>query len=327
MKIFGVVATLMVFVVCGLLGCSSKKEEPRTADLQESEEGFCSDSTKTEEPKDSTSVPQWVKSLNDIPLPEYMKGDSLTDVYFKYNQEVNGYEVTARWRVFQMYSETGRVVMRFHDVKTEKDYVYYSDAGNVYNSYDTDQVSFAEDFKGHHQGDVYYFDYSHPDLTDPYKDANGDSPLDYYKSFQFLDVDFDNHAELLVSDWNRGHGGNEYTVFKLTDHGLEKLDYIPLDRLMNSDKIDKEKKTITIVSEDGAFDSAEFFFSRKTRRHKIVNLPKFHSFSAASFDFKKYNRETGCPFVLDSIREYQKSDTVYQVLYEIKESGQIVRKD
>ena len=37
MKKVGFVATLLVLVVCGLLGCSSKKEEPRTDDLQESE--------------------------------------------------------------------------------------------------------------------------------------------------------------------------------------------------------------------------------------------------------------------------------------------------
>ena len=45
MKKVGVVTTLMVLVVCGLLGCSSKKEEPRITELSDSEAAFFGDST------------------------------------------------------------------------------------------------------------------------------------------------------------------------------------------------------------------------------------------------------------------------------------------
>jgi hypothetical protein len=47
--------------------------------------------------KESDSTPQWVKRLNEIALPGYMQGDSLINVYFKYNQTVTGYDVTGRW--------------------------------------------------------------------------------------------------------------------------------------------------------------------------------------------------------------------------------------
>ena len=60
------------------------------------------------------NLPQWAKRLNEIPLPKYMQGDSLIDVYFKYNQLVNGYEVTARWRTFGKDVETGSVLLNFY---------------------------------------------------------------------------------------------------------------------------------------------------------------------------------------------------------------------
>ena len=254
------------------------------------------------------NLPQWTKRLNEIPLPKYMQGDSLIDVYFKYNQFVNGYEVTARWRTFGKDVETGSVLLNFYDKKTGKEFQYFR---KVYNSYDTDNVVFAKDFKGHRRGDVYYFNYTSPDTLDDFKANNGNSPLGYYTSFQFLDIDFDGQEELLVSDWSQGQGGNSYDVIKLTKYGLKELDYIPLDRLTNSDRIDLKNKTITLECEDGVFENAKFYFSSKERRNKITDLPEFKSSIVQGFDFEKYNNELSSPFVLDSIKERVKTDREY----------------
>lgn len=90
------------------------------------------------------SLPQWTEKLNEIPLPDYMQRDSLINVYFKYNQLVNGYEVTARWMPFDARTETGTVIMNFLNKEKGKEFQYY---GEKYNSFNTDGITFAEDFK------------------------------------------------------------------------------------------------------------------------------------------------------------------------------------
>lgn len=260
-------------------------------------------------------LPQWAERLSKIELPDNMEGDAQIDVYFKYNQIVNGYVVTAKWRPFDKTAETGMVIMNFSNPKTNKGFNYY---GEVYCSYDTYQVTFSEEFKGYKNGEVHYFNYTSPDTTDHFKEINGNSPLGYYTPFQFLDIDFDGKEELLISDWNQGKAGNEYEVYKVTNYGLRKLDYIPLDRLTNLDKIDLRKKTITLVNIDGVYEDVEFYFSSKKRRNKIITLPRFHSSIAQDFDFEKYNKELSSPFVLDSIKENVKADKDYRESYIVR---------
>lgn len=243
---------------------------------------------------------QWIARLDETPLQKDIGSDSTIAVYFKYNQTVSGYEVTAKWWPFEKMSETGAVVINFHNLKSGKDYYHFAEK---YHSFDTDKISFAKGFKGHNNGDIHYFDYTSPDTIDAFKETNGNSPLGYYTPFQFLDIDFDGNDELLISDWYQGQAGNEYEVFKMTGDGLEKLDYISLDRLSNMDMIDMKKKIIAHVSFSGADDTAIFFFSNKKREKKITSIPRFCSNTANNFDFEKYNRELGAPFTLDSIIE------------------------
>ena len=244
---------------------------------------------------------QWVDRLNAISLPEEMQGDSLIDVYFKYNQTINGYEVTARWMPFDKKAEVGPVLVNFRNLETGKEYNYFSPK---YHSHDTDKIFLAKNFKGHNDGDIYYFDYTSPDTIDQFKELNDNSPIGYYTPFQFLDIDFDGEDELLISDSYQGQAGNTYEVYKLANDDLLKIDYMPLSQLTNIDRIDMEKKTITIVRFAGADDTAEFYFSHKVREDKITNIPKFYSNSAKDFDFEQYNKEIKAPFALDSIKEY-----------------------
>ena len=263
--------------------------------------------------KESDSTPQWVERLNEITLSDYMQGDSLINVYFKYNQTVNGHEVTGRWMPYGKDSETGDVVINFYNKETGNEFQYF---GKKYNSFDIDEITFANDFKGHQNGDIHYFNYTSPDTIDQYKTYN-ESPIGYYSSFQFLDIDFDGNDELLISDMCKGQAGNNYDVYKITKDGLRKVTYMPLDGLTNVDKIDLDNKTITIILNDGAYDEAEFYFSYKKRQEAIKEVPKFISASASYFDFDKYNKELGSPFVLDSIKEYLKTDAERCVTYKV----------
>ena len=88
------------------------------------------------------SLPQWAERLNGIPLPDYMQRESLINVYFKYNQLVNGYEVTARWMPFDVRTETGTVIMNFLNTETGKEFQYY---GKKYNLFDIDSIYYYED--------------------------------------------------------------------------------------------------------------------------------------------------------------------------------------
>ena len=246
----------------------------------------------------SKAEPEWVVKLNEI--SQYMQGDTLIDVYFKYNQIVNGYEVTGRWRPFSKDCEVGPVLMNFHNPESGFEFQYSSP---TYRSYDTDKVTYGKGFKGHKKGDIHYFNYTSPDTLDGFKERNGNSPLGFYSPFQFLDIDFDGKDEFIVSDWNIGQCGNNYAVYAILNKGLKRIDFIPLDRLTSLDRIDLTERTITIVSFDGACDIAEFHFSYKKRKDKITEIPMFYTGCANGFDFEKYNNELGCPYVLDSIKE------------------------
>jgi hypothetical protein len=308
---------LIYLVFLLLLGCGNNKQA-RDVQKETKTTGDCS--FKKECVSDST--PQWVERLNEITLPDYKYGDTLLNVYFKYNQTVKGYEVTGRWMPYDKLAETGNVVVNFHHKETGTEFQYF---GEKYHSFDTDDISFAKDFKGHKNGDIHYFNYTSPDTIDIYKEYNDNSPIGYYSSFQFLDVDFDGNDELLISDMCKGRAGNNYEVYKLSKDGLQKVTYMPLDGLTNMDKIDLKNKTITIYQNDGAYDEAEFFFSFKKRRVAIKDIPKFYSASASYFDFDKYNKELGSPFVLDSIKEYTKTDSERRVTYQVRGS-RLVKK-
>lgn len=266
-------------------------------------------------------MPEWINRLNEITMPKYMQGDSLIDVYFAYNQTVNGYEVTGRWRPFNKMSETGPVLLNFRHTETGKEYQYYNEK---YHSYDTDKVSFGKAFMGLQKGDVHYFHYTSPDTFDIFKKENGNSPLGYYSPLQFLDIDFDGKDELLINDWYQGQAGNSYEVFKMTKRGLKKVDYMPLDRLTNMDRIDLKNKTITIVDFDGASDNATFYFSYKKRKDRITTVPKFYSECVIKFDYQKYNSGLGAPFTLDSITESVDRDASLKVVYKVR--GSIIEK-
>lgn len=245
----------------------------------------------------NSALAEWIERLNRIPLPDNIRKDSLINVYFKYNRPINGYEVTARWMPFDSTSETGYVVMNFRNLKNGSSFQYVN--FEKYNSFNTDEVAFAVNFKGHRNGDVYYFDYPAPET----ELCDGLYQFGYTTPFQLLDVDFDGDKELLISDWARARGGNHYDVYNIRKSGLELITYTPLDLLTTDARINPGKKNITLSYEDGAFFNAEFFFSKKNpgqnKAEKPV-LPKEYE----SLIPERYVTLNDSPFRLDSVRIY-----------------------
>lgn len=246
----------------------------------------------------------WIGALNRIPLPLTIDQDSLINVYFRYKQPINGYEVTARWMPFDTQCETGYVVMNFHDTNTGRAFQYIN--AEKYNNFNTDEVTFANDFGGHCNGDVYYFEY-----PSPKEQQDSLHLLGYVSPFQFLDVDFDGKDELLISDWGRYSDGNHYSVYKIKDNRLVMVDYPPLNQLAAySTKIDTVRKTITLYEQDGAYDAAELFFSKAIHPVFNVKIPQLKTWSGQSM-VEAYAKLSHPQFSLDSIYAYL-NDSVYE---------------
>ena len=71
----------------------------------------------------------------------------------------------------------------------------------------------------------------------------------------------------------------------------------PLNRLTTDSRLNPQTKTISLFYEDGAYNTAEFFFSLKKSNRKETNsfsLPKWCSDMLAGLDKS--------PFTLDSVR-------------------------
>ena len=246
----------------------------------------------------------WINTLKELP----MKNDSLINVYFKYNQIINGYEVTGRWMPFDANSETGYLIMNFRDTINGNSFQYVNT--EKYNSYDTDNITFSTDFKGYRNGDVYYFDYSFPDANDSNEDFNN-SPIGYRTPFQFLDVNFDGEKELLINDWGRYQGGNHYAVYKITTDGLLLMDYPPYNRINNSTEFNAETKQIRLQEFDGVFDYSVVVFSDCATRITNRAIPTRLTNTTSGYILEEYYQQEQTDFRLDSIYQYGNQDSVY----------------
>ena len=248
----------------------------------------------------------WINALNEIEFP--VQQDSLLNVYFKYNQIINGYEVTGRWMPFEPQSETGYLIMNFRDTINGNSFQYVNT--EKYNSYDIDNITFSKDFEGYRNGDVYYFDYSFPDANDSNEDFNN-SPIGYRTPFQFLDVNFDGEKELLINDWGRYQGGNHYAVYQITTDGLLLMDYPPFNRINNSTEFNAETKQIRLQEFYGVFDYSVVVFSNSATRITNRAIPTRLTNTTSGYILEEYYQQKQTDFRLDSIYQYVNQDSVY----------------
>lgn len=236
----------------------------------------------------------WIKVLNKITLPQSIHSNNLINVYYKYDTIINGYEVTARWMPFDPHSETGYVVMNFHHINNGQSFQYIN--SKKYNNYNLDAITFSEDFKGYHNGDIYHFDY-----LDTQNAQFEDSPISYYAPFQFYDVDFDGEKELLINDWSKGKQGNTYTPFDIQNNALKRIESIPLENICNTMKFDRKKKQIVYYNYDGCCYGCVAFFSKHSVTITDTTIPSTLQGYAGEWILDKYYKQTNSDFRLDSI--------------------------
>lgn len=245
------------------------------------------------------------------------KQDSLINVYFKYNQIVNGYEVTARWTPFEPHSETGSVIMNFRHTTSGQSFQYIE---NIYRNFDMDEIIFSKEFKGYQNGDVYCLDYIINDNPDEYKDSS----LYYYAPFQFYDVDFDGEQELLINDCDQIKGVNTYRAYKIGENDIELMDYVPFNVLDNEVTFDKPNKKIRLHCFDGAFDSSSIVFSKYPTVISNKEIPQGLSqgWTTSGQILEEYYNQNKTDFRLDSIYQnlhYTERDSVF--IYAMTNSG------
>lgn len=248
----------------------------------------------------------WIGALDRIPLPPTVGQDSLINVYFKYKQPIEGYEVTARWMLSDARSRDGYIVMNFRDTNSGTSFHISSDE---YANFNTDEVAHADNFGGHSDGDVYYFEYPSSEEW-VWRDSLyllGYTP----PPFQFLDVDFDGQDELLVSEWENDLPDNYHTVYKIRDNILVEQNYVPLNRLSRNSQIDTVRQIIVLREHNGPDDIADLYFSKATAPIAMIEPLRLKTLSGQSV-VEEYAR-LSCPvFSLDSIVSFRGLYATYE---------------
>ena len=288
--------TYLIPLALLVAGCGNRQVSHNSIDLidvakvaDETEQVF----RKIKDPADTA----WINTLNKIKFSA--EQEIPINVYFKYNQIVNGYEVTGRWMPFDPYCETGGVVMNFRHKASGRSFQYTE---RKYYNFDLGKITFSNGFNDHHQdGDVYYLDYI-DDNPEGYKD----SPFYYSAPFQFYDVDFDGEKELIINECDQIKGGNTYHAYKIGEKGIEPMDYVPFKDLYNDVTFDVHNKTIRLYCFDGVFDSSYILFSKHPA---IINCKEFpeglsEGWTTSKSVLENYYKQDKTNFRLDSIYQY-----------------------
>ena len=84
-----------------------------------------------------------------------MRQGDYINVYFKYDQIVEGYEVIAKWKAFDPKCETGYLLMNFYNTRTGRNFQYISEK---YSNYHTRELAYLGSFNGFQEGDIFHFD-------------------------------------------------------------------------------------------------------------------------------------------------------------------------
>jgi hypothetical protein len=266
---------LLLIPLIALLACKSRKT-PNTAqvkqDVIESTEDVQTNteaSLEIENPADTV----WINAL-----------EKTSVVNFKYDQPVNGYEVTGRWLPYEYM--LGSLVINFQNATNGQSFCYiFNDHLNDYH------VRFSKELKEYRENVFSISKYQ----DDSY-------PISYYAPFQFFDVDFDGKDELLINDYGLYKGGNHHYVYKIKADAIHLMDYPPFKHICtHSTEFNKADRQIVLYLEDGWACIYKCFFSKQSA---IIEggIPQQLTKTWSLFD--DYFKQKKTDFRLDSVQAH-----------------------
>lgn len=281
MKHLTLIFTMLLAVACGAQTPKNNGEIDKTLPIeqidkelagmaQEFDSGFNHHCRGEYDPDEA-----WIKFLNSLNADD---DNDKIDVYFKYNEPIDGYEVTMLWHPLESKGcETGTAIINFRNIATNKSFQYVNN--EKFHGYHTDQITFAKEFRGYADGDVFYLDNSVPDQSEYY-----DPPINYYQMVQFVDADFDGEKELLISDWGRCQQGNGYEVYDVTNRGIVLKTQPPYDNIDNCTKFHYDNKQIETTTHGGIFYNDTKVYEVKNNVAKLLAEYEFTLHTADGFD-------------------------------------------
>lgn len=181
-----------------------------------------------------------------------------TAIVLIYEEPINGYYVSGSFYPFGPTTETGQVELRFVPINGGESFVFSNvdcfekenpALPSKFTGKNICDYALTESFTGYNNGDTLkcqYFNGTHPGF---------DSPLYYDAEFQLYDVDFDGTDELLINDYNRGKGGNNYTVYEITPDGIVPKEDYPFSNITSETKFIPESKQIVVRISEDKFDT------------------------------------------------------------------------
>lgn len=209
---------------------------------------------------------RFILLLSFISLLESNATDSLIKINIVYDEPVNGYNVTGVFYPFDADGETGQVELKFTPVNGGRTLVF-SNVG----LHEEGHPDWPQKFTGKNIYDRLFQNGKRVPFVDgetlhcKYHNKNvifEKSQLFYDAEFQFYDVDFDGQDEFLVNDYYRGRGGNNYMVYEITPDGFVLKDMEPFNDIINNTVFDKEKRTITNITDYYSGDKVEYTISK-----------------------------------------------------------------
>lgn len=195
--------------------------------------------------KKNADTPPAVTTAEELPKYFYLDNFGIKPyhIFIKYNQPVNGYEVTVM--CFPLVADkdreheiVGKAIMKFNS-KDKPDFT-------IYNEFYSDSILYYVNEQEFKNEEILHLDY-YPKKPDEYLSRN--SP------FFFSDVDFDGEEELIINNWRNGiKYCNSYQIYKIGEVSpfVEPLVYPPYNKMNDyNTEFDSANHTITGYWEDG----------------------------------------------------------------------------
>ncbi len=214
---------------------------------------------------DSANTAEWTRPLQAYMVENEIESSDIT-VFYRYDKKVDGWDVTCLYMPYGENTETGDLIARLQ--KKGSDVFFRVEKSNNPHTYHMRSIGWKD-------GDVLEFNYIPPRESDFYTG----SPLGYYSEIQFYDVDFDGEKELLINDFYRGQGGNDYSIYKISGDKVIEMNHDRwlFSHITNMESFDANRKEIVMPwCEGSGWYRLVLTFAKNMTPRGCDDVPIFH---------------------------------------------------